>query len=122
MSFCCVQAVKSLGSTLKAFQPTIREIVSVSSDLKNTLEEQIGLDDIRSEIRNSVVPEPRPRPLPEQVRLRLWTTSAKPHTSNSPSNLTIQGSGTCSETYNVGNCKALNVIHCSHIPIRNNIP
>ncbi|BDA42494.1 probable sec-independent protein translocase protein TATB, chloroplastic at N-terminal half [Coccomyxa sp. Obi] len=61
------EAVKSLGSTLKAFQPTIREIVSVSSDLKNTLEEQIGLDDIRSEIRNSVVPEPRPRPLPEQV-------------------------------------------------------
>lgn len=80
-----MQAVKSLGSTLKAFQPTIREIVSVSSDLKNTLEEQIGLDDIRSEIRNSVVPEPRPRSLPEQVRLRLWTTFAKPHTLSFPS-------------------------------------
>ena len=85
--FGCVQAVKSLGSTLKAFQPTIREIVSVSSDLKNTLEEQIGLDDIRSEIRNSVVPEPRPRPLPEQARLRLRNTSTQPHTVNLPSNL-----------------------------------
>jgi Sec-independent protein translocase protein TatA len=62
------QAVKGLGSTLKAFQPTIREIVSVSSDLKNSLEEQIGLDDIRSELRNSVTPEPRPVPPAQQAR------------------------------------------------------
>ncbi|KAK9835152.1 hypothetical protein WJX81_001635 [Elliptochloris bilobata] len=51
------EAVKSLGKTLKTFQPTIRELASVSSDLKNTLEEQIGLDDIRAEFRNSTAPD-----------------------------------------------------------------
>lgn len=56
-----LQAVKSLGGTLRAFQPTIKEILSVSSDLKSTLEEQIGLDDIRSELQSSVAPQPRPR-------------------------------------------------------------
>ena len=54
------QAVKSLGKTLKTFQPTIREVMSVSSELRNTLEEQIGLDDIRSELRSSMVSESRP--------------------------------------------------------------
>ncbi|CAK0762535.1 hypothetical protein CVIRNUC_002967 [Coccomyxa viridis] len=53
------EAVKSLGKTLKTFQPTIREVMSVSSELRNTLEEQIGLDDIRSELRSSLSSEPR---------------------------------------------------------------
>ena len=46
-----LQAVKSLGATLKTFQPTIREVLGVTQDLRNTLEEQIGLDDIRREFR-----------------------------------------------------------------------
>ena len=54
------QAVKSLGKTLKTFQPTIREVMSVSSELRNTLEEQIGLDDIRSELQSSMASESRP--------------------------------------------------------------
>ena len=62
-----MQAVKSLGKTLKAFQPTIRELASVSSDLKNTLEEQIGLDDIRAEFRNSTAPVRRSSSVSEQV-------------------------------------------------------
>ena len=33
--------------------------MSVSSELRNTLEEQIGLDDIRSELRSSLSSEPR---------------------------------------------------------------
>ena len=53
--------MKSLGKTLRAFQPTIREIASVSSDLRSSLEEQIGLDEIRKEFRASTLPEPRPR-------------------------------------------------------------
>ncbi len=56
----CLQAVKSLGKTLKTFQPTIREVMSVSSELRSTLEEQIGLDDIRSELQSSMVSESRP--------------------------------------------------------------
>lgn len=35
------QAAKSLGSTLRSFAPTIREITSVSQELKSTLE-QVG--------------------------------------------------------------------------------
>ncbi len=32
------QAAKSIGNTLRAFQPTIREVVEVSQDIKGTLE------------------------------------------------------------------------------------
>jgi hypothetical protein len=62
-----LQAVKSLGKTLRAFQPTIREIASVSSDLRSSLEEQIGLDDIRAEFRAGTLPQPRPRSAPPPV-------------------------------------------------------
>ena len=47
-----VQAVKSLGATFRAFSPTIREIASVTNELSSTLQEQIGLDEIRNEFRN----------------------------------------------------------------------
>lgn len=47
-----LQAVKSLGATLRTFSPTIRELASVTNDLSSTLQEQIGLDDIRNEFRN----------------------------------------------------------------------
>ena len=43
------EAAKSVGSALKAFTPTLREVASSSSDLKTTLEEEIGLDDIKRE-------------------------------------------------------------------------
>jgi mttA/Hcf106 family len=36
---CCTQAAKSLGQTLRAFQPTIREVVEVSQEIKGTLEQ-----------------------------------------------------------------------------------
>ena len=52
------QAVKSLGATLKTFQPTIREVLGVTQDLRNTLEEQIGLDDIRRELRGGTSTPP----------------------------------------------------------------
>ncbi len=38
-----VQAAKSLGSTLRSFAPTIREITSVSQELKSTLEQVCAL-------------------------------------------------------------------------------
>lgn len=46
-----VQAVKSLGATFRTVQPTIRELVSASNELRTSLEEQIGLDEIRNEFR-----------------------------------------------------------------------
>lgn len=51
------EAAKSVGQALRAFQPTIREVVEVSQDLKGTLEKELGLDEIRQATR----PVPRPR-------------------------------------------------------------
>ena len=50
------EAVKAAGKTLRSFQPTLRELASVSSDLRNTLEEQIGLDEIRAEFTGVGLP------------------------------------------------------------------
>lgn len=51
------EIAKQLGSTLRAFQPTIRELQEVSREFKETLEDEIGLDDIRN-------PTPTPRQAP----------------------------------------------------------
>ena len=51
------EIAKQLGQTLRAFQPTIRELQEVSREFKETLEDEIGLD----EIRNPPVPTPKPR-------------------------------------------------------------
>jgi len=45
------QAAKSVGSTLRSFQPTIKEVVSVGQDLKSTLDKELGLDDLREAAR-----------------------------------------------------------------------
>lgn len=39
------EVARNLGKTLRAFQPTIRELQDVSREFKNTLEREIGLDD-----------------------------------------------------------------------------
>lgn len=50
------QAAKSLGQSLKGFAPTIRELAGVSNELKQTLEQEIGLDEIRREWRDGSLP------------------------------------------------------------------
>ena len=47
-----MQAAKSLGASLRGFAPTIRELAGVSNELKQTLEPEIGLDEIRREWRD----------------------------------------------------------------------
>ncbi|XP_009340062.1 sec-independent protein translocase protein TATB, chloroplastic [Pyrus x bretschneideri] len=42
------EVARTLGKTLRAFQPTIKELQEVSRDFKSTLEKEIGLDDISS--------------------------------------------------------------------------
>ncbi|XP_057952227.1 sec-independent protein translocase protein TATB, chloroplastic [Malania oleifera] len=42
------EVARNLGKTLRAFQPTIRELQEVSREFKSTLEQEIGLNDIRS--------------------------------------------------------------------------
>ena len=54
------EIAKQLGSTLRAFQPTIRELQEVSREFKETLEDEIGLDDIAN-------PTPTPRQAPAAV-------------------------------------------------------
>jgi len=44
------EAAKSLGSAVRAFAPTLREVTSISNDLKSTLEDELGLDDIKQEL------------------------------------------------------------------------
>ncbi|XP_010671835.2 sec-independent protein translocase protein TATB, chloroplastic [Beta vulgaris subsp. vulgaris] len=39
------EVARNLGKTLRAFQPTIRELQDVSREFKSTLEREIGLDD-----------------------------------------------------------------------------
>nr|CAD1840871.1 unnamed protein product [Ananas comosus var. bracteatus] len=46
------EVARNLGKTLRAFQPTIRELQEVSRDFKNTLEREIGLDEVASSSSN----------------------------------------------------------------------
>lgn len=47
------EVARNLGKTLRAFQPTIRELQDVSREFKSTLEREIGLDDIANPVQNS---------------------------------------------------------------------
>lgn len=40
------EVARNLGKTLRAFQPTIRELQDVSREFKSTLEREIGLDEV----------------------------------------------------------------------------
>ena len=62
------EAARSLGKTLRAFQPTIRELQEVSSEFKNTLEQEIGYEELKNEIRGVTAPTPKPaKPLSPDV-------------------------------------------------------
>ncbi|KAL1531404.1 sec-independent protein translocase protein TATB, chloroplastic-like isoform X1 [Salvia divinorum] len=57
------EVARNLGKTLRAFQPTIRELQEVSREFKSTLEREIGLDDIDSPVpkrsgTNTTLPTP----------------------------------------------------------------
>ncbi|KAJ9164206.1 hypothetical protein P3X46_023808 [Hevea brasiliensis] len=47
------EVARNLGKTLRAFQPTIRELQEVSREFKSSLEREIGLDDISSQTQNT---------------------------------------------------------------------
>ncbi|XP_078429305.1 bacterial sec-independent translocation protein mttA/Hcf106 [Wolffia australiana] len=47
------EVARNLGQTLRAFQPTIRELQDVSRDFKSTLEREIGLDEVPRPMNNS---------------------------------------------------------------------
>ncbi|PSS04380.1 Sec-independent protein translocase protein like [Actinidia chinensis var. chinensis] len=47
------EVARNLGKTLRAFQPTIKELQDVSREFKSTLEREIGLDEIQSSTQNT---------------------------------------------------------------------
>uniref|UniRef100_A0A5B7BXH1 Sec-independent protein translocase protein TATB n=1 Tax=Davidia involucrata TaxID=16924 RepID=A0A5B7BXH1_DAVIN len=47
------EVARNLGKTLRAFQPTIKELQEVSREFKSTLEREIGLDDIENSTQNT---------------------------------------------------------------------
>ncbi|CAO2821195.1 unnamed protein product [Amaranthus hypochondriacus] len=47
------EVAKNLGKTLRAFQPTIKELQEVSREFKSTLEREISLDDDPIQARNT---------------------------------------------------------------------
>ncbi|KNA24287.1 hypothetical protein SOVF_016950 isoform A [Spinacia oleracea] len=47
------EVARNLGKTLRAFQPTIRELQDVSREFKSTLEREIGLDDDPRQIKRT---------------------------------------------------------------------
>lgn len=64
------EVARTLGKTLRTFQPTIRELQDVSRDFKSTLEREIGLDEISTpnvynqNRMNTGTPPPPPTPVP----------------------------------------------------------
>ena len=54
------EAAKSVGLALRSFQPTIKEVVSVSQELKGTLEKELGLDELREATRPGTPYRPPP--------------------------------------------------------------
>ncbi|XP_052191860.1 sec-independent protein translocase protein TATB, chloroplastic isoform X3 [Diospyros lotus] len=47
------EVARNLGKTLRAFQPTIKELQDVSREFKSTLEREIGLDEIQSSTQDT---------------------------------------------------------------------
>lgn len=54
------QAAKSLGQAVKAVAPTLKELTDISSDLKSTIEDEIGLSEIRDELQSTLTPIAKP--------------------------------------------------------------
>ena len=80
------QAARSLGDTIKAFAPTIRELTQVSTELKSTLEEEIGLNDLREEFQRPLG-SPRPPKTPAAAALERAGQGSESSSSSSSESL-----------------------------------
>lgn len=73
------EAARSLGQALRAFQPTIRELQEVSQEFKSTLEQEIGVEELKRDI-DSVrygTPPPPPTTTPTTTETAETTTAAE---------------------------------------------
>ncbi|CAA7059550.1 unnamed protein product [Microthlaspi erraticum] len=73
------EVARTLGKTLRAFQPTIRELQDVSRDFKSTLEREIGLDEISTpNVYNPSRTNPSPPPSPSVPSTEDPVTASDP--------------------------------------------
>ncbi|XP_017237261.1 sec-independent protein translocase protein TATB, chloroplastic isoform X1 [Daucus carota subsp. sativus] len=76
------EAARTLGKTVRAFQPTIKELQDVSREFKSTLEAEIGLDDIRNPIQSTTNVKTNPL---EKITAEDSQMKVDPMTDGSPS-------------------------------------
>ncbi|GHP12551.1 hypothetical protein PPROV_001127900 [Pycnococcus provasolii] len=73
------EAARSLGEALRAFQPTIKELQEVSQEFKSSLEQEIGVEELKRDI-DSVrygTPPPPPTTTPTTTETAETTTAAE---------------------------------------------
>ena len=79
---------KQLGQTLRAFQPTIKELQEVSREFRDTLEDEIGLDEIRNDIAGVTAPVPTKRQAPAPDPVDTDTAVSAPSADESENTVT----------------------------------
>lgn len=73
---------KNLGKTLRAFQPTIRELQEVSREFKTTLEKEIGLDELKNPVNYTTnTPRPQSSQIPPDTLENSQLTETPPATT-----------------------------------------
>eukprot|EP00243_Klebsormidium_subtile_P004455 TRINITY_DN18446_c0_g1_i1.p1 TRINITY_DN18446_c0_g1~~TRINITY_DN18446_c0_g1_i1.p1 ORF type:complete len:280 (-),score=38.32 TRINITY_DN18446_c0_g1_i1:303-1142(-) len=72
------EVARNLGKTLKTFQPTIKELQDVSREFRSTLEQEIGLDEIRDPYRSPPPPPQQPASLPTSATPPAAEAAPKP--------------------------------------------
>nr|AND01128.1 putative sec-independent protein translocase protein TATB [Linum usitatissimum] len=93
------EVARNLGKTLRAFQPTIRELQDVSREFKSTLEKEIGLDDITnstSQTTNLSNTTPTTTPAPPSPPV---TSSTDSPAESEPNGTPTAGKAYTSEEY-----------------------
>ncbi|XP_011084442.1 sec-independent protein translocase protein TATB, chloroplastic isoform X2 [Sesamum indicum] len=81
------EVARNLGKTLRAFQPTIRELQEVSREFKSSLEREIGLDEISNSIPrtfSSDIPRTAPMDTSEDSGTNIESKES-PEDNSSPS-------------------------------------
>ncbi|XP_026657600.1 sec-independent protein translocase protein TATB, chloroplastic-like isoform X2 [Phoenix dactylifera] len=75
------EVARNLGKTLRAFQPTLKELQEVSKEFKSTLEREIGLDEVASSTNYNSKPTPNVNENQRAVFDTNGKPSAGPYTS-----------------------------------------
>ncbi|KAL5994397.1 hypothetical protein ACLOJK_024447 [Asimina triloba] len=76
------EVARNLGKTLRAFQPTIRELQEVSRGFKDSLEREIGLDEIATTVKDTVNSTSTYRDEKSQAKVDLSYTVAQESVSD----------------------------------------